>query len=288
MQTRFMIFAIGSVLLCLPLRANAEVKFLSHPPLRTLPGASTRKLASGPAFYVDAAKGDDSAEGSKAAPWKTVAHGFASIRAGDSLVLRGGVYYERLYCSLAGTAERPVTVRSHPGELAVIDGSLREFSEAPTDAWEPVTGGSTGEYRSKRTYRNLRNLHGRFGDSMVGLQIYYYIEDLRGERYVGPGVWYDRAAGRIHIRLQHYQKEGVVRGRTDLARKLLPSPLPSEEMPGCRARSTYIGTSSAGPSRSPTTVARPGRECAGITTPYSPHPATCSACVPRRGRRGRY
>jgi len=174
---------------------------------------------------VDAAKGDDNAEGSKAAPWKTISHGFTSIRAGDSLVLRGGVYYERLYCGLAGAAEKPITVRSHPGELAVIDGSFREFFEAPSDAWESVPGASAGEYRSKRTYRNLRNLHGRFGDSMVGLQIYYYIEDLRGERYVGPGVWLDRENGRIHIRLAHYQKEGVIRGRTDLARKLLPSPL---------------------------------------------------------------
>ncbi|MDP6356029.1 MAG: right-handed parallel beta-helix repeat-containing protein, partial [Planctomycetota bacterium] len=163
--------------------------------------------------------------GTQQSPWKTITHGFANIQAGDALVLRGGTYYERLYCSAAGTADKPITIRSFPGELAIIDGSFREFFEKPGNAWEPFTGGSPGEYRSTATYRNVRNLHGRFGDSMVGLQIYYYIADLRGERYVGPGVWHNRATGRIHIRLQHYKAEGVVRGRSELARKLFPTPL---------------------------------------------------------------
>lgn len=198
------------------------VEYLSHPPLRELPRPSDRPMAEGPAYFVDAAKGDDQGSGAKESPWRTISHALTQIQAGDTLCLRGGTYYERVYCSVNGTAEKPVTIRSYPGELAVIDGSFREFFENPAEAWESYAGGASGEFRSKRPYRNLRNLHGRFGDSMVGLQVYYYAEDLRGERYVGPGLWYDQLTGHIHARLQHYEKEGLRRGRSELSLNYLP------------------------------------------------------------------
>jgi hypothetical protein len=194
----------------------------SHPPLRPLPEPSDRPLARGPAFFVDPAKGNDLSDGSKDAPWKSIAHALKQISAGDTLYLRGGTYYEPVYCAVAGTADKPITIRSHPGELAIIDGAIREFFENPGEAWELYPSGAVGEYRSTDRYKNLRNIHGRFGDSMVGLQVYYHVEDLRGERYVGPGVWYNRATGHVHARLAHYEVSGVIRARTPLTFKYLP------------------------------------------------------------------
>ena len=209
--------------------ADAQ-RFLSHPPLRDLPKPVDRPLGTGPAHFVDATKGDDSAPGTEAAPWKTVTQALTQIKPGGTLYLRGGTYYEHVYCSAAGTEPDPITIRSYPGELVVIDGGLREFFDSPSAAWEPYAEGAAGEYRSTKPYRNLRNLHGRFGDSMIGLQIYYYVEDLRGERYVGPGLWYDRLTGHIHARLQHYDafdgnwgKEGIKRARGEVSLTHLPS-----------------------------------------------------------------
>jgi len=201
---------------------SGAAEITSHPPLRPLPQAADRPMAKGPAFFVDPAKGSDENDGTKESPWKSIAHALEQIGAGDTLYLRGGTYYERVYCSVAGTQKQPITIRAYPGELAIIDGSFREFFESPADAWEPVQGGAPGEFQSKQPYKNLRNVHGRFGDSMVGLQVYYHIEDLRGERYVGPGIWYDRATGRIHARLAHYETSGLVRARTPLTLKYLP------------------------------------------------------------------
>src|SRR4051812_30680562 len=99
----------------------------SHPPLRRNPPPSDRPAATGPGFYVNPARGDDRAAGDRAAPWRTVTHGLKQLRPGDTLSLHGGVYYERLYLALAGRPDAPVTVRSVPGEQAVIDGGLREF-----------------------------------------------------------------------------------------------------------------------------------------------------------------
>lgn len=123
---------------------------LSHPPLRVEPPPSKRKKARGPAFYVDANNGDDSAKGSKRMPWKTVQNALERLSSGDTLYLREGVYYENVYIDLSGREGKPVTVRGYPGERAIIDGGIREFFESPSSAWEPFDDGGKSEYRSAK------------------------------------------------------------------------------------------------------------------------------------------
>ncbi|MCE9532035.1 MAG: DUF1565 domain-containing protein [Planctomycetes bacterium] len=193
----------------------------SHPSRRTAPPPLNRPLAQGPGFFVDARQGNDSQSGTAAAPWKTIRHALRQLKAGDTLYLKGGTYYENVYHALRGKADAPITIRSAPGEQAILDGSWREFYEAPADAWEPVPE-AEGEFRSKRVYPNERDVIGSFGDSMIGLQTYHHAIDLRarGEKiewenekkmdqsdikplYCGPGMWYDASSGRIHARLGH-------------------------------------------------------------------------------------
>jgi hypothetical protein len=139
-----------------PAVRGAEPRFRSCPPMRPLPQPSKTPLdRASPARFVDAAKGDDGAAGTEQAPWKTLRQALRQLRPGDTLYLRGGTYYERLTIRAAGEKGRPITVRSYPGELAVIDGGYREFADRPEAAWEPVPGGPAGEYRSTRTYPEL-------------------------------------------------------------------------------------------------------------------------------------
>lgn len=226
--------AITICLLLLAMTFSLPADYLSHPPLRQAPPPSDRPMDDGPGYYVDPADGDDSAPGTKEAPWKSIGHALEELRPGDTLYLRGGVYYENVYLARAGEADRPITLRSFPGELAVIDGGLREFFETPGQAWEPVPNGAEGEFRSTGYYPNIRDVTGMFGDSMVGLQTYWHRKDLVSENelwfskeegadiepvYVGPGVWYDQDQGRIHVRLAHthIDNPGVrnYRGTTD-------------------------------------------------------------------------
>ncbi len=212
----------GSLVLLTAGPAGAQPRYVSHPPLRQAPPPARRPLPPGPTYFVDAARGDDRADGKKATPWRTVGHALRHLRAGDTLCLRGGTYRENLYVALAGRKDAPIALRSYPGEQAVLDGGIRDFFDAPADAWEPYPNGAPGEYRSKRAYPNLRDVVGSFGDSMVGLQTYYHAQDLRSASelidwqdwdrrdqtdlkplYCGPGLWYDRATGRIHVRLAH-------------------------------------------------------------------------------------
>jgi hypothetical protein len=246
---------------------NAGDRVLSHPPLRTVPPPVERAVPKGPVFYVDPLRGDDSTPGNKETPWKTLAHATTQLRSGMTLLLRGGVYYEPLTLCVAGRADAPITVASHPGEQAIIDGGFREFFDAPARMWEPCPGGAAGEFRSRKLYPNLRNVYGWFGDSMIGLHTYYHLTDLRAANelwdfidvagksdvkplYCGPGLWYDAATGRIHCRLAHTHLPSPARGEAPL----LPSP-PWGEGSGVRGGQPGNYTGETDPRKLPLVIA---------------------------------
>ncbi len=212
----------------------------SRRPMRPLPAASARPLATGPARFVDARQGADKNDGSQAKPWRTLQHAVNQLKPGDTLYLRAGNYDEHVTMTASGTRDKPITLRSYPGELAVIDGCLTEFRDAPAQAWEPCPDGVEGEFRSTKAYPHLGgkegdpNLLGSFAESMVPLEGYRFHRDLQSSNpywnvdgktldkdavYCGPGVFYDVATGRIHARLAHTQLPGLeddnYRGPTD-------------------------------------------------------------------------
>jgi hypothetical protein len=227
--------------------------YWSHPPMRPLPTASGRPVGNEAARFVDCRKGDDRQQGTAEAPWRTIQHALEQLRPGDTLHLRAGTYYERIVCRMAGTADAPITIRSYPGELVVLDGGFREFFDRPAEAWEPVPGGEEGEFRSTGAYPELAQpadprqpvvasgayaesvyVLGNFGDSMVPLHGYHSLGDLRSKNefwnlrdkldveqsiYCGPGLWFDRQTERIHVRLAHTTLKGLdgsnYRGGTD-------------------------------------------------------------------------
>jgi hypothetical protein len=187
--------------------------------LIALPGAA---MLQGAEYFADPRSGNDSQPGTKEVPWQSISHALTRLRPGDTLNLRGGVYFERLSMAIQGTADAPITIQSFPGEKAIIDGGWRSFQEHPETAWEPVQGSNIGEYRSTATFPNQREVLATFPDSTHGLQTYYHAIDLRavneladmvdesrpGESdlkplYLGPGLWLDRASARIHLRLSH-------------------------------------------------------------------------------------
>jgi len=191
---------------------------LSHAPLRKLPPIVNRPMSDGPAYFVDPEAGSDGNPGSAERPWSTINHALKQLQAGDTLYLRAGSYFENVYCAVAGTPEKPITIRAYPGERVVIEGGMAEFQTAPSKAWQSFVDGAQGEYVSTREYRNIRDVIGLFGDSNVGLQTYWHADDLRAENelwitdrqtralepvYCGPGLWYNKQTGRIHVRLAH-------------------------------------------------------------------------------------
>lgn len=192
-------------------------------------------MDKGPGLFIDPSHGNDKNDGSQKSPWRTINHALNRAKPGDTLYLRGGVYRENVYCAVAGRKDAPITLRSYPGEQAVIDGGLAEFQAEPAKAWVPYPQGAADEFRSTKPYKNIRDVVGLFGDSLVGLQTYWHAKDLRAKNelwiddpekqhmvlpmYCGPGLWYDRDTGHIHVRLAHTNLENPhvanYRGETD-------------------------------------------------------------------------
>lgn len=81
-------------------------------------------LVNGTAFYV-APYGNDSNSGDISAPFRTIQHAVNAARAGDTVFVRDGIYYERQISLYHGGAQdRPLTIAGTPGETAVIDNGL--------------------------------------------------------------------------------------------------------------------------------------------------------------------
>jgi len=74
-----------------------------------------------PSFYVSTT-GKDTNPGTQAAPWRTIQHAADVARAGSTVNVFGGVYEELLTVKSSGNAtEGYITLRSYPGETAVLD-----------------------------------------------------------------------------------------------------------------------------------------------------------------------
>lgn len=93
--------------------------------------ASTSRPAPNPSpdgtIHVST-NGSSSGDGSEARPFASLDTAFRSLQPGDTLIVHGGEYRERvrLWSGLArGTASDPITVRAADGERPVIKGILR-------------------------------------------------------------------------------------------------------------------------------------------------------------------
>ncbi|MCG3192042.1 MAG: hypothetical protein DIJKHBIC_01276 [Thermoanaerobaculia bacterium] len=73
--------------------------------------------------------GNDSNSGTLASPWRTIEKAAASLRPGDTVLIRAGTYRERLVPLTSGTAGAEITFRAHPGETATIDGTGVDIPE---------------------------------------------------------------------------------------------------------------------------------------------------------------
>jgi len=188
-------------------------------------------MGPGPARFVDAARGLDSGDGSEALPWRTVARAARALAPGDTLYLRGGIYREAITLGVEGADGAPITIRSYPGELAVIDRGIPEFYERPAEAWVPARGGASGEFVSVRAFPEIpvgsepaTLVEGAFGDSMIPILGVKFVGDLRSDSpygsggsnaseeqriYGGPSLWYDPKTHRVHIRLAHTRLPGL-------------------------------------------------------------------------------
>ncbi|MHC4580255.1 MAG: hypothetical protein ACYS14_02290 [Planctomycetota bacterium] len=92
---------------------------------------------TGKSYYVSP-RGEDTADGSRSRPIRSIAAAASRVSAGDTIVLCGGRYAEPVTLSgLAGSRDKPITITSYPGEKVIFDGT-----DLLDGQWKLVTPGS--------------------------------------------------------------------------------------------------------------------------------------------------
>ncbi len=79
-------------------------------------------------YYVATNGNDTTGTGAIGSPWATITKGQSMLAPGDTLLVRGGRYYESVTLTNQGAVGNPITIKAYPGETPVLDGT------------EPVTG----------------------------------------------------------------------------------------------------------------------------------------------------
>ncbi|MCB0060704.1 MAG: DUF1565 domain-containing protein, partial [Caldilineaceae bacterium] len=75
---------------------------------------------AGAQFFV-APIGSDRNPGTEELPFRTIQYAVDHAGAGDTVIVRAGVYHEAVTVTTSGTAEAPLIITAYPGEQRVID-----------------------------------------------------------------------------------------------------------------------------------------------------------------------
>jgi len=76
-------------------------------------------------LYVDQGHllASDSNPGTETQPWKTITKAAATAAAGDTVLIKAGVYYEVVVIAHSGTVASPIVFEAYPGHSVVVDGT---------------------------------------------------------------------------------------------------------------------------------------------------------------------
>lgn len=91
------------------------------PELTITPPARTETALIRPVFYVSQ-NGDDNNPGTFDLPWQTITFAARQLQAGDSLIIRAGIYQEIVHFTSSGNSEHPIVVSNFEDEEVIIDG----------------------------------------------------------------------------------------------------------------------------------------------------------------------
>jgi len=80
-------------------------------------------LAANTHIYYVSASGADANAGTINSPLQTINAALSHVVPGDTVIVRGGTYYDKVVFPKSGVLNKLITVKAYPGEKPVIDGS---------------------------------------------------------------------------------------------------------------------------------------------------------------------
>ena len=133
---------------------------------------TTLKANPAPATYYVAPDGDDANAGTdRRHAWRTISRAGDKVNAGDTVLITGGTYQERVRIRGTGESDAPITFKCLPGEKVVLDGAgkslhagfvasgkshlrfdgfyFRDFSYFPCQGWTAELCGEFALHRGR-------------------------------------------------------------------------------------------------------------------------------------------
>ena len=120
----------------------------------------------GDLYWVDQhhARADDRNPGTEELPWKTIGRAASALEPGDAVVVRKGIYRERVEPRKGGTGpDRRITYMAFPGEEVVISGAdfVNSGWERYSGAWKHAWTTPLAAYGEKEFRREMVIVDGR-------------------------------------------------------------------------------------------------------------------------------
>jgi uncharacterized repeat protein (TIGR02543 family) len=104
-------------------------------------------------YYVSTETGLDSNPGTLDKPFRTIGKAATVVAPGDTVYIRGGIYYEQVTLSVSGVSNKPITWEGYKNETVVINGINRSVVEA-----DPIDGTTPQLYLKSCDWQILRKL----------------------------------------------------------------------------------------------------------------------------------
>jgi len=153
-----------------------------------------------PTTYYVATDGDDANSGiDRQHPWRSIRHAAAKVNVGDTVLIAGGKYFERIRLRVTGEVGSPISFRALPGERVEINGNnmtlnsgfvaggkshlrfdgfyFMQFNLFPNDSWSLLNNGEVHLYMGKDIQITRCFSEGRGGYTAYPVSA-YHVEDL--------------------------------------------------------------------------------------------------------------
>lgn len=119
---------------------------------------SANALTQAATYYVSE-QGNDSNPGTLSSPWRNINYASSQAGPGDTVLVRGGTYYEEVRTYRSGTAGNRITFKAYSGETPIVDGT------ALVSGWQRCTSSTdfvdhngnpiAGKFPGNSNYQNI-------------------------------------------------------------------------------------------------------------------------------------
>jgi len=169
----------------------------------------------GATYYVSKS-GNNTNPGTLSQPWATIQKAASILVAGDTVYVRGGIYYEQVTPANSGTDDSKITYAAYLGEVPIIDGTGVSPKNTTWGGLFNIVGGKSHITVKGFTIRNTASIPGTPGLAGVlidgGHDVTVTQCSISNTRSSGIGVWNSTNTSNLKTYITHNDIQQAVNG----------------------------------------------------------------------------